>query len=141
MISFSQKQKLSQAIGKITYMFNAATERCWFQAHETQRKHIWRGGRVVECTGLENRRRFSPSVGSNPTASANGLDFLWVFIIFLKCHTKCHTQKNDTNGLFVYGKFGQIVTEGCRCPCRGWRHARDRNNGLTRIPVIETPQH
>ena len=25
---------------------------------------------MVECTGLENRRRFSPSVGSNPTASA-----------------------------------------------------------------------
>lgn len=52
MISFSQKQKLSPAIGKITYMFNAAAERCWFQAHETQRKHIWRGGRVVECKGL-----------------------------------------------------------------------------------------
>ena len=28
------------------------------------------GARVVEGTGLENRRRFTPSVGSNPTSSA-----------------------------------------------------------------------
>jgi hypothetical protein len=29
-----------------------------------------RGGRVVECTGLENRRRFIPTQGSNPCLSA-----------------------------------------------------------------------
>jgi hypothetical protein len=31
----------------------------------------WKRGRVVECTGLENRRRCEPSVSSNLTASAN----------------------------------------------------------------------
>lgn len=36
------------------------------------------GGRVVEGSGLENRRGFTPSVGSNPTLSASGLDFLRV---------------------------------------------------------------
>ncbi len=30
----------------------------------------WRGGRAVECTGLENRRPFTGIVGSNPTLSA-----------------------------------------------------------------------
>ena len=30
-----------------------------------------RGGRVVECTGLENRHAFAGIVGSNPTLSAN----------------------------------------------------------------------
>ena len=30
----------------------------------------WRGGRVVECTGLENQRSFIGPVGSNPTLSA-----------------------------------------------------------------------
>ena len=29
-----------------------------------------RGDRAAECTGLENRRRLIPSVGSNPTLSA-----------------------------------------------------------------------
>ena len=29
-----------------------------------------RGGRAVECTGLENRQGFAPFVGSNPTLSA-----------------------------------------------------------------------
>ena|GEM_PF-1423012 len=29
-----------------------------------------RGGRVVECNGLENRRAFTGTVGSNPTLSA-----------------------------------------------------------------------
>ena len=29
-----------------------------------------RGGRVVECTGLENRHAFAGIVGSNPTLSA-----------------------------------------------------------------------
>src|SRR5258707_13506518 len=32
---------------------------------------MWRGGRAVECTGLENRRWSNPTVGSNPTLSAN----------------------------------------------------------------------
>src|SRR3954452_23685721 len=30
-----------------------------------------RGGRVVECTGLENRRRGNSSAGSNPAPSAS----------------------------------------------------------------------
>jgi hypothetical protein len=30
---------------------------------------LWRGGRVVEGSGLENRRRREASVGSNPTLS------------------------------------------------------------------------
>lgn len=33
------------------------------------------GGRVVECTGLENRQGCKPFVGSNPTPSANYLFF------------------------------------------------------------------
>jgi hypothetical protein len=32
-----------------------------------------RGGRAVECTGLENRRWSDPTVGSNPTLSANAI--------------------------------------------------------------------
>ena len=31
---------------------------------------IWRGGRVVECTGLENQQGFTPFGGSNPPLSA-----------------------------------------------------------------------
>jgi hypothetical protein len=31
----------------------------------------WRGGRAVECTGLENRRPFTGLVSSNLTLSAN----------------------------------------------------------------------
>ena len=31
---------------------------------------IWRGARVVEGSGLENRRAFAGPVGSNPTLSA-----------------------------------------------------------------------
>src|SRR5688500_11969021 len=32
---------------------------------------LWKRGRAVECTGLENRRRCETSVSSNLTASAN----------------------------------------------------------------------
>ena len=32
--------------------------------------YIWMGGRVVEGTGLENRRACKRTVGSNPTPSA-----------------------------------------------------------------------
>jgi hypothetical protein len=31
---------------------------------------VWRGGRVVECTGLENRRPLTGLVSSNLTLSA-----------------------------------------------------------------------
>ena len=31
----------------------------------------WRGGRVVECTGLENQHTFTGIGGSNPPPSAN----------------------------------------------------------------------
>ena len=34
---------------------------------------IWRGGRVVECTGLENQQGFTPFGGSNPPLSARFL--------------------------------------------------------------------
>ena len=34
------------------------------------KKHLWRGGRVVECTALEMRRAWKGTVGSNPTLSA-----------------------------------------------------------------------
>ncbi len=34
----------------------------------------WRGGRVVECTGLENQHTFTGIGGSNPPPSANLLD-------------------------------------------------------------------
>ena len=52
---------------------------------------LWRGGRVVEGSGLENRRGFTPSVGSNPTLSANDTDkkegvlrhLLFLYHIFL----------------------------------------------------------
>ena len=32
---------------------------------------LWKGGRVVECNGLENRRGCKPLVSSNLTLSAN----------------------------------------------------------------------
>ena len=31
---------------------------------------LWKGGRAVECTGLENRSPFTGTVGPNPTLSA-----------------------------------------------------------------------
>ena len=37
--------------------------------------HLWKFGRVVYCSGLENRRLRKGSVGSNPTASASILKF------------------------------------------------------------------
>ena len=37
---------------------------------EHQIKFFRRGGRAVECTGLENRQGFAPFVGSNPTPTA-----------------------------------------------------------------------
>ena len=33
--------------------------------------HLWRGGRVVYCGGLENRFGFTADGGSNPSLSAN----------------------------------------------------------------------
>ena len=33
----------------------------------------WRGGRAVDCTGLENRQTFTGLGGSNPSLSANYL--------------------------------------------------------------------
>lgn len=40
-----------------------------------------RNGRAVYCTGLENRRTFAGSGGSNPSSSANSKcpDFVGVF--------------------------------------------------------------
>ena len=43
---------------------NSAFERQRFRAK------IRRGGRAVECTGLENQQGLAPFVGSNPTPSA-----------------------------------------------------------------------
>ena len=44
-----------------------------------------RGGRVVECGGLENRYRCKPIEGSNPSSSANAL-FLHVSSCFIVPH-------------------------------------------------------
>jgi hypothetical protein len=40
------------------------------------RKDYRRGGRAVECTGLENRQGFAPLGGSNPPLSAIRLRLL-----------------------------------------------------------------
>ena len=32
--------------------------------------HFWKGGRAVDCAGLENRLALAGYVGSNPTLSA-----------------------------------------------------------------------
>ena len=40
-----------------------------------------RGGRAVECTGLENRQGCEPFVGSNPTLSA-------IFLLFKSDHNR-----------------------------------------------------
>ncbi len=43
---------------------------------------------MVECTGLENRRGLTPTVGSNPTSSATAhntlvtMDILQIFALF-----------------------------------------------------------
>ena len=39
-----------------------------------------RGGRAVECTGLENRQGCEPFVGSNPTLSAINLRLSYILI-------------------------------------------------------------
>ena len=46
-------------------------KKCTFRinSHELN-EHRRRSGRVVECTGLENRRTLTRTVGSNPTSSA-----------------------------------------------------------------------
>ena len=41
------------------------------RSSEVHKYKFWRGGRVVYCVGLENRRGVKASVGSNPTPSAN----------------------------------------------------------------------
>ena len=41
------------------------------------KKHLWRGGRVVECTALEMRRAWKGTVGSNPTLSAIPLSLVF----------------------------------------------------------------
>jgi hypothetical protein len=43
---------------------------------------MWRGGRAVDCTGLENRRPFTGLVSSNLTLSAT-------FFFFLFGHLSC----------------------------------------------------
>jgi hypothetical protein len=40
-------------------------------AFKVGKAHFRMGGRAVEYTGLENRQRGDPFVGSNPTPSAN----------------------------------------------------------------------
>jgi hypothetical protein len=47
---------------------------CWRWAVLRYNARLRRCGRVVECTGLENRRRGNPSVSSNLTASATKYD-------------------------------------------------------------------
>ena len=51
-----------------------------------------RSGRVVECTGLENRRRWKSTVGSNPTSSAT------------KTHNTLGVGKASKSGaFFIFG--------------------------------------
>jgi hypothetical protein len=47
---------------------------------------VWKSGRVVEGTGLENQRRGNPSVGSNPTSSA----------IFRMAHARVSKKSSDS---------------------------------------------
>jgi hypothetical protein len=49
----------------------------------------WRGGRVVEGTGLENRQRRESLVGSNPTPSASES---YICYIISKIAEECHTR-------------------------------------------------
>ena len=44
-----------------------------------------RGGRAVECTGLENRQGVKPFGGSNPPLSANVIARLQVADVLIKC--------------------------------------------------------
>jgi hypothetical protein len=43
---------------------------CQLAAERLDNKTRWRGGRVVECAGLENRYGLTPIGGSNPPLSA-----------------------------------------------------------------------
>ncbi len=75
-----------------------------------------RGGRVVECTGLENRRPFTRTVGSNPTPSAS------------------RAERDSASG-WNYG--GHTLAFGCGCSgtnptSSGTRSATRRVGGLRR---------
>ena len=48
--------------------------RCYERSDKLLKSLHRMGGRVVEGTGLENRRGFTPTVGSNPTPSASSQD-------------------------------------------------------------------
>jgi hypothetical protein len=52
----------------------------------------WKRGRVVECTGLENRRGFAPIVSSNLTASASIAKAPRVALFFRKLQTGLITR-------------------------------------------------
>jgi hypothetical protein len=47
-----------------------AVERYYRAIKVKEEYTYWRGGRAVECTGLENQRGVKPSQGSNPCLSA-----------------------------------------------------------------------
>ena len=51
------------------YYLNYAREFIW-RRNWVNMRSARRGGRAVECTGLENRQRWKPFEGSNPSSSA-----------------------------------------------------------------------
>jgi len=104
-----------------------------------------RGGRVVECTGLENRQGFTTFVSSNLTLSATGkmrprcggsrarsLKVIFAFITTLRWFMS-NGSKTETSAFMVGGRLGvkrlsmpTITGAPCdshpsRRACRGWR--------------------
>lgn len=70
-----------------------------------------RSGRAVYCTGLENRRPFTRSGGSNPSSSASSKKpkFWNEFGLFVFPHlTKVLISRNFTNKWSVSRKFGHL---------------------------------
>ena len=63
-------------------------------------KPFWKGGRVVECTGLENQQGRKFLVGSNPTPSAR--------------------KKAPQNGAFLFGAYLFESEQRLRGGHRGW---------------------
>ncbi len=54
---------------------------------------IWKGGRAVYGSGLENQRRGNSTVGSNPTLSANNGSIHWKLGCLLRFESLTPAQK------------------------------------------------
>ena len=62
---------------------------CDFDAVALGRRLLMRiGGRVVECTGLENRRACKRTVGSNPTLSASIIIAITSSVLYSNFYTQ-----------------------------------------------------